>query len=135
MRMFAKAALALLAMSGVAAAEPFGEVTIGVPVPSIAEAEKWYASFFGPDVEVLHPVPGIAEFKAASGVWLQLFEAEGEQRSATIVRFLVDDMAAAQAALSERGIDSGEAIEVLEVVTFSEFADPYGNPLGLYDLP
>jgi predicted enzyme related to lactoylglutathione lyase len=51
------------------------------------------------------------------------------------LRFLVDDIAAAQATLTSVGINSGEAIEVPGLVTFSEFTDPDGNALGLYDLP
>jgi predicted enzyme related to lactoylglutathione lyase len=128
-------AAVLLAMTGVASAEPFQEVTIGVPVTNLAEAEAWYTKFLGLDAEVTRPYPGITEFKVAPGVWLQLFEPEGETDRGSILRFLVDDIAAAQATLTSVGINSGEAIEVPGLVTFSEFTDPDGNALGLYDLP
>ena len=78
---------------------------------------------------------GVVEFKAAPGVWYQIFEAEEQQASETIVRFLVDDIEETQRAGTEVGINMGEAIAIPEVVTFSEFPDPDGNALGLYDLP
>jgi predicted enzyme related to lactoylglutathione lyase len=132
--MFRYAAV-LLAMTGAASAEPFQEVTVGVPVTNLAEAEAWYTKLLGPDAEVMRPFPGITEFKIAPGVWLQLFEPEGEIDSGSTLRFLVDDIAAAQAKLTSVDINSGEAIEVPGLVTFSEFTDPDGNALGLYDLP
>lgn len=125
----------LFSLVGTASAEPFQEVTIGIPVSSIAEAEAWYTSFLGSNVETIKPFPGVVELKASKGVWIQLFETEDKQQSQTIVRFLVDDMAEAQDGRSKLGIDTGTAIEVPGVVTFSEFADPFGNALGLYDLP
>ncbi|WP_108817878.1 VOC family protein [Pseudovibrio sp. Alg231-02] len=135
MRRLAMAFVASLAFTSIVSAEPFQEVTIGVPVPSLEEAEVWYAKFLGPDTEVIRPVPGIVEFKVAPGVWLQVFEADDAQSTGTIVRFLVDDMATSQQARSEVNIHTGEAIEIPEVVTYSEFADPSGNALGFYDLP
>ncbi|MFS4583500.1 hypothetical protein [Phaeobacter sp. C3_T13_0] len=46
---------------------------------SIDDAEVWHLNFFGSDVEVLHPVPGVAEFKAEPNVWSQIFEADTSQ--------------------------------------------------------
>ncbi|MGJ8616727.1 MAG: VOC family protein [Sulfitobacter sp.] len=130
-----KVSVAIFATTGLASAEPFRETTVGIPVSSIAEAETWYFDFFGADTEVMRPVPGIVEFKVSPGTWVQLFEAENQQPSGAIIRFLVDDMEAAQAARFEQGINTGEAIEIPGVVTYSEFTDPFGNALGLYDLP
>lgn len=118
-----------------AGAEPFREVTIGVPVKSIEDAEAWYTNLFGSDVEILRPVPGIVEFKVAPGVWYQIFEAEEQQASGTIVRFQVDDIEETQRAGADAGINMGEAIAIPDIVTFSEFSDPGGNALGLYELP
>lgn len=72
-------------MAGAALAEPFQEVTVGVPVANLAEAEAWYAKLLGPDTEVVRPYPGITEFKVAPGVWFQLFEPEGEAVSKPIL--------------------------------------------------
>ena len=135
MRKFAFAIAAILSVSGFARAEPFNEVTIGVPVPSLPEAEAWYAKLLGPDVETAHPVPGIAEFKVAPGVWLQLFEKTGTGAENAIVRFSVKDFAAAQNARTAKGIDTGKAETIPGVVTYSEFRDPFGNPLGFYAVP
>jgi predicted enzyme related to lactoylglutathione lyase len=122
-------------MTNFASADPFQEVTVGVPVTSIVEAEAWYRNLLGSDVEVLKPFPGVVEFKVAPGVWLQIFEADDQQSTGAIVRFLVDDMSAAQSQRASVGLNTGEAIEVPSVVTFSEFSDPDGNALGLYALP
>jgi predicted enzyme related to lactoylglutathione lyase len=126
---------AFLAMVNFASAEPFREITVGIPVSSIAEAETWYLNFFGAETEVMRPFPGVVEFKAAPGSWVQIYEMEDQQPSAATVRFLVDDIGDAQRRRAERGINTGEAIEIPGVVTYSEFSDPFGNPLGLYDLP
>lgn len=136
--MMLKSAATLMAftlIAGSASAEPFKEVTVGVPVASVAKAEEWYLKMLGSDVEVLRPVPGVVEFKVAPNVWFQIFESDGQQPSKTTVRFLVDDMQTTQASIAQAGIDTGEAITVPDVVTYSEFADPDGNALGLYDLP
>lgn len=135
MRTLCRFFMAFFAMTGFASAEPFEEVTVGVPVASIIEAEAWYLNLLGADVEVLKPFPGVVEFKVAPGVWLQIFEADGQQASGAIVRFLVDDIEAIQSQRADVGINTGEPIEIPNVVAFSEFVDPDGNALGLYDLP
>jgi predicted enzyme related to lactoylglutathione lyase len=124
-----------LAMIGSASAEPFHEVTISVPVTNMAEAEAWYAKFLGSKTEVLHPVPGVTEFKVSPGVWLQLFEAKDQATTKPILRFMVDNIATSQKVYTNSQINSGTAIEVPGIVTYSEFTDPFGNALGLYDLP
>lgn len=135
MRGLGATSTALLLTAGFAFAEPFEEVVVGVSVSSIVDAEAWYLSFLGSEVKVIRPFPGVVEFMIAPGVWYQIFEIENHQPSGSIVRFLVDDMAASQAEWLEAGIDTGEAIEVPNVVTYSEFTDPDGNALGLYELP
>jgi predicted enzyme related to lactoylglutathione lyase len=135
MRILRNVTVALLATTSFAVAEPFQEVTVGVPVASIVDAEAWYLSLLGSEVEVLRPFPGVVEFKVAPGVWLQIFEADEQQETGAVVRFLVDDIEATQVLHATVGINSGEAVEVPNVVSFSEFTDPDGNALGLYDLP
>ncbi|MGJ8535293.1 MAG: VOC family protein [Alphaproteobacteria bacterium] len=127
--------MATLAMTGSASAEPSQEVTVGFPVASIVEAEAWYLNLFGSGVEVLRPFAGVVGFKIAPGVWLQIFEADGQQLSGAIIRFLVDDIETTQSQSADVGINTGEVIEIPSVVAFSEFVDPDGNALGLYDLP
>ncbi|ATG42706.1 Glyoxalase-like domain protein [Phaeobacter piscinae] len=135
MRRVCTAPVALLLAAGIASADPFKEITVGVPVTSITDAEAWYLTLFGPEVEVLKPVPGVVEFKVAPDTWYQIFETENPQPSGAVVRFLVEDMAASQAKWADAGIDTGAAIQIPDVVTYSEFTDPDGNALGLYDLP
>lgn len=74
-------------------------------------------------------------FKIAPGVWLQIFKADGQQLSGARVRFLVDDIGTTQSHPTEVGINTGEVIEIPNVVAFSEFADPDANALRLNDLP
>lgn len=135
MRRFLFALFAFFYITNGAFAGGFGEATIGIAVPSVAEAEQWYTKLIGPEAEIIRPYPGIVEIKATPSLWVQLFEVEAMPQSETIVRFLVEDMAATQERLAKLGIDSGEAIEVPETVIYSEFADPYGNKLGFYALP
>lgn len=90
---------------------------------------------FGTEVEVLRPFPGVVEFKVAPGVWYQIFETEDHQPAGAVVRFLVDDIAATQAMWADAGIDTGDAIQIPSVVTYSKFSDPDGNAFGLYELP
>jgi predicted enzyme related to lactoylglutathione lyase len=135
MRWLARISVACLLTTSIAAAEPFQEVTVGVPVSSISDAEAWYINLLGADIEVLRPFPGVVEFKVAPGVWFQIFEAGDQQTSGAVVRFLVNDIDATQRESAKAGIATGDAIEIPDVVTFSEFADPDGNALGFYDLP
>ena len=136
MKMILKAAALLFMLGSTAmASEPFKEMTVGVPVKSITEAEAWYKNFLGSDVEIMRPVPGVIELKASNGVWIQLFEVEDPASAGAVLRFLVNDMESAQAARAAHNIDTGEAVVVPAVVTFSEFTDPDGNGLGFYALP
>lgn len=135
MRRLLNASVALFAMTAATAAAPFQEITVGIPVPSLTQAVTWYTNFLGPDTEVIKPFPGVVEFKVGPDVWIQLFESDNQQPSGAIIRFLVDDMASAQRARAKVGIDTGEAITIPDTVTYTEFADPFGNALGLYDLP
>lgn len=121
MRWVAGISVACLLTTGMAAAEPFQEVTIGVPVSSISDAEAWYINLLGTDVEILRPFPGVVEFKVAPGVWFQIFESDEQQATGTIVRFLVDDMETTQRQGAQAGVETGEAIEIPNVVTFSKF--------------
>ena len=89
--------------------ELFREVTVGVPASSNATAEAWHLDFLGVNIEVTWPVSGIVEFKVAPGSWIHIYEAENQQPSGAIFRFLVDDMVDARA---EGGINTSEAIDI-----------------------
>ncbi len=123
------------ALASGAAAQTFNEATVAVPVSSLEQAKDWYGKFLGEGAEMIEPAPGVLEIRATPNMWLQLYETEQMPETGAVIRFLVDDMAATQAAYAAKGIDTGEAIEVPAIVTYSEFTDPFGNQLGLYDLP
>lgn len=65
--------MAMLLTASSASAEPFQEITVGVPVSSIVDAEAWYLKLLGTEVEVLRPFPSVVEFRVAPGVWYQIF--------------------------------------------------------------
>jgi len=123
------------ALASGAAAQTFNEATVAVPVSSLENAKEWYGKFLGEGAEMIEPAPGVLEIKATPNMWLQLYETEQMPETGAVLRFLVDDMAESQSAYAAKGIDTGEAIEVPAIVTYSEFTDPFGNQLGLYDLP
>ncbi|MGJ8629155.1 MAG: VOC family protein [Sulfitobacter sp.] len=135
MRKLAIAFFVSALIGGSATAEPFKEVTVGVPVTSIADAEAWYLNLFGKDVEILRPDAGVVEFKVSPDVWFQIFETDVKKETDSVIRFKVDNVEVFQQEAAKTGIDTGEAIAVPEIVTFSEFSDPDGNALGLYSLP
>lgn len=55
MRSMCSLSMAFLAITGFASAEPFQEITVGVPVASIAKAKAWYLNLLGCDIEVTKP--------------------------------------------------------------------------------
>ena len=64
--LFAAAAAAFAgAPVALALSQPFDEITIGIPVPSLESAGALYRGSLGPDVEMIEPAPGIVEFKSA----------------------------------------------------------------------
>ncbi|MBL4774396.1 MAG: hypothetical protein JKX98_12705, partial [Alcanivoracaceae bacterium] len=71
-----------------------------------------------------------------AGVWLQLFvvDAEQFQASSSVLRFKTSNIDAEAVRLGVAGIQVGEIIRVPEVVEFTEFADPFGNPVSLYEV-
>ncbi len=112
------------------------EMTIGVPVPDLDVAVEWYTELLGRQVESMEPTKGIVELRIAAGVWLQLFVVDAEQFQATssILRFKTSNIDAEAVRLRVAGIQVGEIIRVPEVVEFTEFVDPFGNPVSLYEV-
>lgn len=112
------------------------EVTIGVAVVDVQQADAWYRDVLGRSVESVEPVEGMVELLVSPGTWLQLFPAEQEPfvPSTAIVRFKTQDIEADAERLRAKGIEIGEVTRIPGVVAFAEFADPFGNPVGLYEL-
>lgn len=112
------------------------EITIGVAVEDVQRAEGWYRDVLGRPVESMQPVEGMVELMVAPGAWLQLFPSEQQpfEPSTAIVRFKTDDIEADASRLRAKGIEVGEVTRIPGVVSFAEFADPFGNPVGLYQL-
>jgi predicted enzyme related to lactoylglutathione lyase len=112
------------------------EVTIGVPVPDLNAAVAWYTKLLGREVESLKPTEGVVELRIAPGAWLQLFAVETKpfQPTTSVLRLKTSQIDNEASRLAAAGVKVGEITRVPEVVAFCEFADPYGNPVGLYQV-
>lgn len=108
-------------------------VTIGLPVPEIAAATKWYRRLLG-SVEEVDPAPGVREFSLTPTCWLQLFEVEAIEPNPAVLRLESSDIAASHALALDLATDVGEIESVPSVVAYFEFRDPSGNLLSFYQL-
>lgn len=106
-------------------------VTLQVDVSDMSASRRFYDSLF--DAE-----PGIVldddlqEYEVHPGFWLQLTTAEGEPAPLSRLRFGSDDIEAAHAELGTKGIEATAIDSVPGVVSWCDFEDPDGHPLGLY---
>lgn len=107
------------------------EATITIPVRNVAKAREWYERMLGMPPE-LEPVPGIVEFRVG-GTWLQLEEGRGGSNG-WVFRFGVQSLESERSRLRDAGVAVGETITVPGVIRFSDFTDPDGNVLSLYEL-
>ena len=108
-------------------------VTIGLPVPELEAATKWYRQLLG-SVEEMDPAPGVREFSLTPTCWLQIFEVDTSEPNPAVLRFESSDIAASHALVLNLATDVGEIESVPGVVAYFEFRDPSGNPLSFYQL-
>jgi predicted enzyme related to lactoylglutathione lyase len=105
-------------------------VTLVVGVTDITEALDFYGQLFGrPPDFVLDD--DFQEYEVVPGMWYQLTTRVPPGR-ARRVRFGVSDIAATRRTLVERGIEVTEISGKAGVVSWCQFKDPFGNPLGLF---
>lgn len=106
--------------------------TVALRVGDTAQALRFYGFVFGrgPDFS---PHDDFHEWQLCTGGWLQLATEEPDpQPSGTRIRFDVPDIHAAARRLRGYGIAVEEPTMLPGVVIFTNFTDPWDNPLGLY---
>lgn len=113
---------------------PYG-MTLQIQVDDVDEARRFYTALFGagPGFE---PHDDFLEWRAVEGteVWIQVVGVEGEvRRLLNRLRFGVHDVVSTRARLIEQGIEVSGITTLPGVVSFIDFADPWGNQLGYYE--
>ncbi len=111
---------------------PFTSFTVQVRVPDIGAGLRFYSRLFGRDPD-LTPHADFHEWEIRRGGWLQL--ASGAPDPERPIRFGVPAIEAARALLADTcGIACTPAETVPGVVLWCDFADPWGNRLGFYEV-
>lgn len=113
---------------------PYG-MTLQIQVGDVDEARRFYAALFG-SMPGFEPHDDFLEWRAVEGteVWIQVVGVKGEVRPLlNRLRFGVDDLASTHAWLIEQGIEASHITKLPGVVSFTDFADPWGNQLGYYE--
>jgi predicted enzyme related to lactoylglutathione lyase len=108
----------------------FVDHTVQLRVPDLDAGVAFYARLFGrpPDA---WPHVDFAEWLVGPHMVLQL--AAGEARQAYPIRFRADDLERERQRVGrELGTSCSAPKRVGRLVTFCDFADPWGNRLGFY---
>ncbi|MEC7276318.1 MAG: VOC family protein [Bdellovibrionota bacterium] len=111
----------------------FRGVTVGINVKNLKEATSWYQKLAG-EKPTLKPIPNINEIEVVKGFWLQLVEAPKVNPGDSVIRLGVTNIESEKERLAKLEIDIGEIKRVEGLIAFSEFSDPYGNKLSLYQV-
>jgi predicted enzyme related to lactoylglutathione lyase len=107
-------------------------LTIAVHVGDREQALAFYCALIGRDPD-LGPDPDFYEWEISPGSWLQL--ATGRDNispSSFRLRLMVEDIDKAREILAAKGIAAGPVQKLPSLVAFANLADPWGNPLGIY---
>ena len=107
--------------------------TVGLSVTDLNSAVEWYRRMLG-EVEELNPAPGVWEFQIVPSGWLQLFESEINKPNQSVVRFESHDIEASRMLASSLSLNVEQIETVPEAIRYSEFRDPFGNRLSVYEL-
>lgn len=109
---------------------PLGGVALQVGVTSMDVSRAFYDSLFGgPPAFVANP--DFQEYQPHPGFWFQL-NAHAAPGGMKRLRFGVDDIEHVRASLVAAGIDCTPVESIAGLVAWSDFSDPDGNPLGVY---
>jgi predicted enzyme related to lactoylglutathione lyase len=112
---------------------PYG-MTLQVQVGDLARAREFYTALLGSSPE-FEPHQDFLEWRVIPGgeTWLQAVGVTALVRPLTNrVRFGVADIRTERGRLVGLGIDVSPVTALPGVVAFVDFADPWGNALGLY---
>lgn len=115
---------------------PYGGVTLQIQVGNLREGLEFYTALFGrgPDFS---PHDDFFEWRVVEGaeVWWQIVAVSDQVRPlANRSRLKVDDVrrATTWARISLK-VQPGQVSTLPGVVSFVDFADPWGNQLGFYE--
>lgn len=109
-------------------------MTLQVQVGDLERAREFYTAVLG-SLPEFEPHRDFLEWRVipAGETWLQAVGVNSPVRPlANRVRFGVADVRAERARLLAQGIDVSPVTALPGVVAFVDFADPWGNALGLY---
>lgn len=113
----------------------YGGMTIQVPVADVAAARGFYGRLFGREPDFA-PHEDFLEWQVVPGaeVWLQVVGVtDAAHRLTSRLRLRVDDVEATTAWAAEHvDVRCAPVTSLPGVVAFTDFADPWGNPLGFY---
>jgi predicted enzyme related to lactoylglutathione lyase len=108
---------------------------VGVPTKDLEEASRFYADTLGLRRSVWIPERNYSEFETGN-LTISVYNAEAmgmeHNRSPNPLALHVDDVAAARAALEERGVVFGADTLDTGVCHMAFFSDPDGNALMLH---
>jgi hypothetical protein len=108
-------------------------LTIAVHAGDRDEALAYYCALIGRDPD-LGPDPDFYEWEISPGAWLQLATSRTEIRPSSFrLRLQVEDIEASVAVLRAKGFEPGDVKRLPGLVAFANLADPWGNPLGVYE--
>ena len=109
-------------------------MTLQVQVDDHTRAREFYGAVLGAGPE-FEPHDDFLEWRVGDGeTWLQVVGVRGPVRPlANRVRFRVDDLVAASAAVEALGTPVSRVTRLGSVVRWVDFADPWANQLGFYE--
>src|SRR3954463_10717650 len=110
--------------------EAINGVTLQIGVGDMTTARAFYDRLFGKEPDFV-AAENFHEYEIYPGVWFQISSAVTSGAESRI-RFGVPAVAAARHRLLFEGFEVGTVITVPGVVSYCNLADPFGNPIGLY---
>jgi predicted enzyme related to lactoylglutathione lyase len=108
-------------------------VTIAVPVPDVEAGRDWYGRLFGREPDLV-PAPGVYEWRAFAGAWVQVVAGTpAVADTGMVLRLGVNGLAATVERFVELGGQLGARTEIPDVIAIQDLRDPFGNWLSLYE--
>ncbi|MFD1713758.1 VOC family protein [Amnibacterium flavum] len=104
--------------------------TLEIGVTDMTSSRRFYDRVLGAEPDLVID-DDLQEYQPHPGLWLQLSVQDAPSPSSRL-RFGVIDIAEARADLSDLGVAVGEIESVPGLISWCDFDDPDGNPLGLY---
>lgn len=95
-----------------------------VAVRDLDAALEWYERLLGRPADEL-PMDGLAQWQLSTGGGMQLLR-DSDHAGGSLVTFIVDDLQAEMATLTDRGLTDG-AITTGDKARFTTITDPEGN--------